>query len=119
MTNPVAVLVAERDTEGRSRKVLHLACPACNVHQVTVEQEPGMSGPVWEWDGNLEAPTVNPSILVSWTYGEERLPRVCHSFLRGGRWQFLADCTHELAGQTADMKPLPDWLVAEARTRNA
>lgn len=77
-----------------------------------------MSGPVWEWDGNLEAPTVSPSILVRWTHAETGEHR-CHSFLRGGRWEFLGDCTHELVGQTVEMKPLPDWLVAEARAADA
>ena len=36
----------------------------------------------------------------------------CHSFLRGGRWQFLSDSAHKLAGKTVDMVPLPDWLMA-------
>lgn len=35
----------------------------------------------------------------------------CHSFLRAGRWQFLGDSAHALAGQTVDMVPLPDWLT--------
>jgi hypothetical protein len=37
----------------------------------------------------------------------------CHSFLRNGRWEFLGDSQHALAGQTVDMVPLPDWLVRE------
>lgn len=32
----------------------------------------------------------------------------CHSFLRAGRWEFLGDSAHHLAGQTVDMVPLPD-----------
>lgn len=35
----------------------------------------------------------------------------CHSFLHAGRWQFLSDSGHRLAGQYADMVPLPDWLL--------
>lgn len=31
----------------------------------------------------------------------------CHSFLRAGRWEFLSDSAHHLAGQTVDMVPLP------------
>ena len=27
----------------------------------------------------------------------------CHSFVTDGRIQFLADCTHPLAGQTVDL----------------
>lgn len=35
----------------------------------------------------------------------------CHSFLRAGLWAFLGDSAHELAGQTVEMIPLPDWMV--------
>jgi hypothetical protein len=31
----------------------------------------------------------------------------CHSFLRAGRWEFLGDSAHKLAGQAVDMVPLP------------
>ena len=31
----------------------------------------------------------------------------CHSFLRDGRWEFLNDSAHHLAGQTVDMVDLP------------
>lgn len=113
--SPVAVLRTEvRSTEDHTpiRKALHLGCPGCGgAHRIVVWQAPGETGPVWEWDGNLDAPTVSPSILVRWTWGPERIQKACHSFLRAGRWEFLADSTHVLAGQTADMTPVPDWLV--------
>lgn len=35
----------------------------------------------------------------------------CHSFLRAGRWEFLGDSAHALAGKTVDMVPLPDWVA--------
>jgi hypothetical protein len=112
---PVAVLRTEVEYEQEARRVLHLGCPGCGgAHRIIVEKLADPSGPLWEWDGSLDAPTLSPSILVQWTWGEQRLERRCHSFLRAGRWEFLADCTHELAGQTAAMKPVPDWLVAEA-----
>jgi hypothetical protein len=110
VTNPVAVLRGEaRTVDGHRlvRKMLHVGCPGCGgAHQVTVEKQPEDPSPLWEWDGSLDAPTVSPSILV-------RHRVVCHSFLRAGRWEFLADCTHEMAGQTADAIPLPDWLLNE------
>lgn len=37
----------------------------------------------------------------------------CHSFLRAGRWEFLSDSAHHLAGQTVDMVPLPDGWAGE------
>ncbi len=81
----------------------------------------------WTWDGNEDAPTISPSILVTsghhapgWTgpncwctynaahaddpsgFACER----CHSFVREGNIQFLADSTHALSGQTV---PVPEW----------
>lgn len=79
-------------------------CPGCGVvHGVTVGEG---SDPRWDWNGNVNKPTFTPSILVRYTWGVERTPVVCHSFVTDGRIQFLADCTHELAGQTVD---IPVW----------
>jgi len=106
-------------------------CAGCGeTHHIRV----GVPGrPCWSFDGNVERPTFSPSILVSglqsindergdWT-GEYRrgpdgkaLEMVCHSFISSGRMQFLADCTHALAGQTIDLPDLPDWLRDGAAT---
>lgn len=101
-------------------------CPGCGeTHGIKT----GPGG--WAFNGNGDKPTFSPSVLVRsghhaphfkagdtcWcTYnaeqeakGERPAPfkcRVCHSFVRDGRIQFLADCTHALAGQTVD---LPDF----------
>lgn len=116
MTNPVTI---ERN-EVRSfdepreviRKSLLLWCPGCDdVHRVVTWQATDQTGPVWTWDGNLEAPTIDPSILVKYPTPEPHPRNVCHSYLRAGRWEFLSDCTHQMAGQTVDMVPLPDRLV--------
>jgi hypothetical protein len=73
-------------------------CPGCGTpHAVRVE---GERSPKWEWNGSLESPTFSPSILVRWDFGPSREPKVCHSFVRDGRIEFLSDCTHPLAGQT-------------------
>lgn len=41
----------------------------------------------------------------------------CHSFLRDGRWEFLSDSAHHLAGQTVDMVPGPDyWRTPDTPT---
>lgn len=75
-------------------KVTHLFwCPGCKCsHHV---------GPGWTFDGNVERPTVTPSILVQTrdAVGAKR----CHLFVRDGSLVFLGDCTHELAGQTVPM----------------
>lgn len=88
-------------------------CPGCNEAHVVRTGKDG-----WSFDGNVDAPTLSPSILVQ----GKRMPTddevrrilageqveidrlVCHSFVRAGRIQFLDDCTHALRGQTV---PLP------------
>lgn len=76
----------------------------------TVEGDPGMrmfwcpgckcahawnSG--WTFDGNEQAPTVSPSLLVQGTIR-------CHLFVRVGQLVFLSDCEHEYAGKTVPME---------------
>lgn len=104
-------------------------CPGCGeAHQV------GVSAPatvIWSFNGNGDAPTFTPSILVravridggdaeierildSYKLPDEReamladkrINTVCHSFVTDGRIHFLSYCTHALAGQTVD---LPEW----------
>lgn len=78
-------------------------CPGCNaVHQVWTETPNDLTGARWMFNGDVQKPTVSPSLLVRW--GDEKRPdHVCHSFIKDGRIQFLGDCTHELAGQTVEL----------------
>jgi hypothetical protein len=66
---------------------------------------------MWTFDGNLDAPTLSPSIL--WCEIVVDGVEVCHSFLRNGVFEFLSDCTHEHAGQHVPMPDLPDWFTKE------
>ena len=83
-----------------------LWCPACEeAHRLTN---------AWQFDGNLELPTFSPSIMVVKPEGLAVSPRVierCHSFVRWGRWEYLADCDHALAGKTIPVVDLPSWLA--------
>ncbi|RVK96164.1 ammonia monooxygenase [Sinorhizobium meliloti] len=80
-------------------------CPGCDgAHQVGVGDGPG---PRWGYNGNPDAPTFTPSILVEGSM--RKGPIRCHSFVTEGRIQFLADCNHALAGQTVE---IPDWEEA-------
>lgn len=93
-----------RSTEGGG---LLFWCPGCDMaHQVRVGEGPG---PRWTWNGSAEHPTISPSVLVTYNgtdAGRDGAPpAVCHSYIRAGRIEFLADCTHALAGQTV---PLPE-----------
>ena len=94
-------------------------CPGCRErHAIPVR--PAVPG--WDYNGNPNAPTFQPSIKVSgkqvdrdengkwsgeWVRGADGKPldMCCHSFVTAGRIQYLDDSTHALAGQTVD---LPD-----------
>lgn len=78
-------------------------CPAC-------QKAVRLFG--WEFDGNFDAPTFSPSVLsvTENLAGKEPVRHVCHSFIRGGKIQFLDDCTHEMAGKTVDLAEMPDWM---------
>lgn len=105
-------------------------CPGCNEEHV-VRVGAG-TGPGWGYNGNPDAPTFTPSILVravridggdeeldrildSYKLPEERekmladkrINTVCHSFVTDGRIQFLNDCTHAMAGQTVALPEYP------------
>ena len=71
-------------------------CKGCNrYHLVNIDES---KSPHWEFNGDYDKPTFNPSILV--TTQNKR----CHSFIRDGKIQYLDDCYHELAGQIVDLK---------------
>lgn len=72
-------------------------CPGCDSHHaVRIPPTPH----AWAWNGDVERPTITPSIKVS--YGDERL---CHSFVTNGEIRFLPDSTHQRAGATVDLPP--------------
>lgn len=117
MTNPVMVVRTTSrygDDDGPRWRSCWMWCPgcdhACSIPVAGVDGTLPPDGPHWEWDGNVESPTFSPSILQ---HESGSIPR-CHSFIQGGGWVFLGDCQHQLAGQTVDMVPLPDWLVRDS-----
>lgn len=94
-------------------------CPGCQrMHQVVVGD--GIRG--WTFNGNYDLPTFFPSIQVEgvvpltdqqWSdYQQGKgLPKpvkfLCHSLVRDGRIEFLADCTHSLRGSTVALAAPP------------
>lgn len=93
-------------------------CPACNeAHMIAVEHA-NSNGAKWTFDGNMEAPTFAPSVLIkigpfpTVPVGrpDAGMTKVCHYFIRQGNIEFCSDCTHELAGKTV---PLPDYPADE------
>lgn len=54
----------------------------------------------WLWNGDMEKPTLTPSIR---TTGGHKGEHLCHSFVTDGKIKFLNDSTHEFAGQIVDL----------------
>lgn len=108
-------------------------CQGCReAHTVWVGEGPG---PRWGWNGDVEKPVFTPSVLVTGrnftpkgraefeAWHAAGCPRPsppafeaadtrCHTFVgcngaQPGEIIFLADCTHELAGQTLPLAEMP------------
>ena len=81
-------------------RFLELKCPGCGyLHSITIERygcDP--EGKPWGFNGDWNAPTIDPSYKVVTRYAESEY--VCHFFLIDGLLHFEGDCTHVLAGQT-------------------
>lgn len=93
------------DNAGEGCRAFLFSCPGCGMsHVVYVERPPGDPKPKWQWNGSVDAPTLAPSVRVRWRVRDDE--RVCHSFIVDGKIQYLADCTHGLAGQTVE---LDEW----------
>lgn len=77
-------------------------CPGCgHEHNVPVSPSTGYET-LWEFNGDLERPTITPSILNH----AEDLELGCHLVIEGGVIHYASDCDHALAGQAVDMQPI-------------
>jgi len=85
-------------------KYIFYRCPGCNEHHWI----PVTGSKAWQFDGNLESPTVTPSVKHTCKYGDDTPDSVCHYFIRAGRLEYCGDCTHNLAGQTVPMPQLSE-----------
>jgi Family of unknown function (DUF6527) len=113
-------MIRHIDDHGVKYDALAFICPGCagddtrkstGLHMLPVNTD--KTSPAWTWDGNLEAPTISPSILTG-----RGSPFVCHSFLKAGVFEFLGDCTHSLVTQNVPMPDLPSWFVDEVTYDN-
>lgn len=113
MTNPVAQ-IHHIDNHGVLYDAIAFVCPGCKLmhkdysglHLLPVNRTDG--GLSWDWNGDLEAPTLSPSILTG--RGEDK---ICHGYLENGKFRFLGDSNHELANQeNIPMVPLEDWMLS-------
>ena len=82
-------------------KYMIFFCPGCGKEHM-------LSPTIHSWNGDVDRPTITPSVLFDWESGADSengilikgsgKANICHSFIRDGYIQFLVDCTHHLAG---------------------
>lgn len=98
----------EFKSDGKHIAAYFVYCPACRrSHRFIVKNEADADH-TWGFNGDFEKPTFSPSLLVE--CGPIRLGEdghICHSFLEDGVWQFLGDCTHEMADSRVPMIDFP------------
>lgn len=94
--------MAKAQRSETSNSVL-IHCPGCgHLHSIDLSR--------WTWNGDLEKPTFQPSLLVSWDFRTRgKIESYCHSFITDGKIQFLSDSQHSLSGQTVDLPNVEDW----------
>ena len=88
-------------------------CPACDdLHSVAID-EPYKNGSRWDFDGNVEKPSLSPSVKVTVcrTHDPDFENKICHYFLKNGRFEYLSDCTHKLAGMRIPMVEIPEKFI--------
>jgi hypothetical protein len=113
----VKTKVIHVDDHGIKYDSLMFVCPGCSaggprgfigLHMLPVNTT-SLDRPSWEWDGNLDKPTLSPSILTRGGIGGKKA--IYHSFLKEGIFEFLKDSTHPLSGKKEPIPDLPDWAV--------
>lgn len=94
-------------------------CPACDhLHAYRIE---GDGRPMWRWNGDVQSPTLEPSMLCFTTHDEHGDPlpsgqrrTLCYYFLRGGALEFCSDSPHPWSGKTVPLPDLPAWVGSPA-----
>lgn len=89
-------------------------CPGClSGHIVTVSPNRAENGASWKFNGDLNRPTFNPSIMSRWQFNPEinKPDKVCYLFVTDGMIRFLGDCTHPLKGRAVDMTDTDFGLI--------
>lgn len=86
-------------------------CIACRgLHNFSIKR-PNHLAQRWTWNGHIVAPTFFPSMhIITRHLHDRKFMQSCHYWIRGGRVEFLKDCTHSMAGVTISLPVLPEYL---------
>lgn len=80
-------------------------CPACQCgHGVWTTGKNGVTGAVWNFNGNMEKPTFTPSLRIEGPMKSGGPVVICHTNVTDGMIQYHSDCTHAFAGKRVPME---------------
>lgn len=75
-------------------------CPACGCYHGVWTTKRNKSNAVWQFNGDLEKPTVSPSLRIHYHDSKSNKDVLCHFYIKNGNIEYLNDCTHQLKGDT-------------------
>lgn len=76
-------------------------CPACDTNHYFLVGEGAQLR--WDWNGDMQMPTVWPSIKTEGYSKTHQRMILCHYFITAGKIIYQNDCQHDLRGQTIDL----------------
>lgn len=108
----------ERMPEALTNGRYYLFCPGCYEQSKAANLDEGegcwllaslhcFSANIHSFNGDMEKPTLSPSLLVSWS---DRTQYCCHSYVQDGTIRFLDDCTHGMKGQTVELMDAQPYM---------
>lgn len=81
--------------ENTADKQIGWTCVGCgSMHMIPTDGSKG-----WKWNGDVDNPTISPSVRAVWQHGEQRISKCCHFFVVDGKINFCGDCTHDYSGK--------------------
>ena len=102
MNRATDLIIRSSSTDKIQSEGVAIYCPACNTHHLFVKGR-------WNFNGDYEKPTFSPSMLVKGgPCNKDGSDRICHSFVKDGKIQYLSDCTHKYVGKTIDLPGVED-----------
>lgn len=98
---------------GKIGRWVYYQCPRCDyVHSLPIDY-PQSNGARWTWNGNMEKPTLKPSVMSPGGGA------MCHHFVTDGILHFLNDTSpnprtgEPFAGVSVEMPELPKHIKGE------
>ena len=89
---------------GDDVKYVMFTCPGCGRIAIPVT-----GSKAWQFNDDLDRPTLTPSILSTWSHDNgdgTKTEHRCHAYLTDGVMRFLGDCTHSKANQNVELSEI-------------